>query len=221
MISQIRSPIRTGTATHIFTVTLHPGTSARDRQRCFRRMQRDLIHRGLIVNYCASDFGPTLCLAVKDHGARWRTDRHLYVDRVIDQPQTCHVSLLPSASLPQLIEDDGGILTTRDPRRSAGTPGWPPAAGPRGRRPDHPRHLPPAREVGSGHAARRPLRPTPSPPPGGRRQLRVRRRRPGAEPNTAATRDASRPEHRPNHGSLHDHTSGTLPCAEVTVPRTP
>ncbi len=111
MISPTLSPIRTGPAAHVFTVSLHPGPSARDRQRYFRKMQRDLIRCGLIVNYCACDTGPTLCVAVKEHDARWRTDRHLYVRWLIDQPQTCHVSLLPAPPLQQLIEDERGLLS--------------------------------------------------------------------------------------------------------------
>lgn len=91
-----RSPV-----VHIFTVKVAPHVSRADRHRYFRRMQRDLGRAGLIMNYSDG-----FCLAVKEHDANWRTDRHLFVNWLIDQPQSRELVVAVPALLSRMLEGE-------------------------------------------------------------------------------------------------------------------
>ena len=97
-----RSPI-----THVFVVKLAPETSRGDCQRYFRRMQRDMARVGLIMNHSAG-----ICMAVKDRDVNWRTDRHLFMNWVTDQPQSRQILVADPVPLMGLL--DGEYSLQRD-----------------------------------------------------------------------------------------------------------
>jgi len=82
---------------HIFTVKLQTHVSRADTRRFFCRMQRDMARAGLIMNYSGG-----LCLAVKEISANWRTDRHLFVNWLIDQPESRDI-VIASPALPRPV----------------------------------------------------------------------------------------------------------------------
>ena len=92
---------RSSPVVHIFTVKLQTHVSRADTRRFFRRMQSDLGRAGLILNY-SGDF----CLAVKEHDANWRTDRHIFVNWLIDQPQSCELVVAVPALLRRMLEGE-------------------------------------------------------------------------------------------------------------------
>ncbi len=94
-------PINVSPVLHVFTVKVAPQMCRSERQRFFRRMQRDMGRAGLIMNHSGG-----FCLAVKERDVNWRTDRHLFVDWLIDQPQSRELVVAAPASLRRLLEGE-------------------------------------------------------------------------------------------------------------------
>ena len=86
---------------HIFTVKLQTHVSRADTRRFFRRMQHDMAHAGLMMNYSGR-----FCVAVKEVNANWRTDRHLFMNWLIDQPESRDLVIAAPAPLRQMLEGD-------------------------------------------------------------------------------------------------------------------
>ena len=93
--------IRPSPVVHIFTVKLQTHVSRADTRRFFRRMQRDMARAGLIMNYSGG-----FCMAVKEVGANWRTDRHLFVNWLIDQPESRDIVIATPALLRRMLEGE-------------------------------------------------------------------------------------------------------------------
>jgi len=92
---------RSSPVVHIFTVKLQTHVSRADTRRFFRRMQSDLGRAGLIMNYSGG-----FCLAVKERDANWRTDRHIFVNWLIDQPQSRELVVAVPALLRRMLEGE-------------------------------------------------------------------------------------------------------------------
>ena len=86
---------------HIFTVKVQKHLSRADTRRYFCRMQRDMGRAGLIMNYSGG-----FCLAVKEHDANWRTDRHIFMNWLIDQPESRDLVIAAPASLRRMLEGE-------------------------------------------------------------------------------------------------------------------
>ncbi len=86
---------------HMFTVKLQTHVSRGDTRRFFRRMQVDMARVGLVMNYTDG-----LCLAVKMLDANWRTDRHLFVNWLIDQPESRDLVIAAPADLRRMLEGE-------------------------------------------------------------------------------------------------------------------
>ncbi len=86
---------------HIFTVKVQKHLSRSERQRYFRRMQRDMARAGLIMNHSGG-----FCLAVKEWDANWRTDRHIFTSWLIDQPESRDLVIAAPASLRRMLEGE-------------------------------------------------------------------------------------------------------------------
>ena len=91
-----RSPV-----VHIFTVKLQTHVSRADTRKFFRRMQRDMARAGLIMNHSGG-----FCMAVKEVSANWRTDRHLFMNWLIDQPESRDIVIATPALLRRMLEGE-------------------------------------------------------------------------------------------------------------------
>lgn len=94
-------PHRHSPVLHIFTVKLQTHVSRADTRRFFRRMQADMARAGLIMN-----FNGGFCLAVKEFDANWRTDRHLFMNWLVDQPESRDLVIATPALLRRMLEGD-------------------------------------------------------------------------------------------------------------------
>lgn len=95
------SPTTRSPLAHVFTIALAPDLSRSERQRYFRRMQANLARAGLLMNYSDG-----FCVAVKAHDPNWRTDRHLIVNWVIDEPQSREVVMMMPIPLRRMLEGE-------------------------------------------------------------------------------------------------------------------
>jgi hypothetical protein len=91
-----RSPLA-----HVFTIALAVDLSRSERQRYFRCMQAELARAGMLMNYSDG-----FCVAVKVHDPNWRTDRHLIMNWVIDQPPSREVVMMMPIPLHRMLEGE-------------------------------------------------------------------------------------------------------------------
>ncbi len=91
-----RSPLA-----HIFTIEVAPGTSRGDKRRYFRRLQADMARAGLLMNYSDG-----FCVAVKARDPDWRTDRHIFTNWVVGEPQSRHLTIMGPIPLGRMLEGD-------------------------------------------------------------------------------------------------------------------
>ena len=86
---------------HIFAVKVQGHLSRAAKRRYLRRMQRDMGRSGLLMNYSGG-----FCMAVKECDANWRADRRIFVNWMLDQPDSREVVIATPVPLYPMLEGD-------------------------------------------------------------------------------------------------------------------
>ncbi len=107
-------PVFPSPVVHIFTVKLQTHLSHADTRRFIRRMQRDMGRAGLIMNHSGG-----LCLAIKEYSANWRTDRHLFVNWLIDRPEPRELVIASPTLLRPMLQGEYNLESDFDRLRIA------------------------------------------------------------------------------------------------------
>ena len=89
---------------HVFAVKVSPQLSRTQRYRYFRRMQHHLDRHGLLMN-----FSDGICFATAAKASDVRAHRRLYVNWLIDQPQTTDIVMLPPVPLARMLEREFNV----------------------------------------------------------------------------------------------------------------